>query len=355
MNHAFPTLYENNHYWKIYIRVDNIGNGFIWSQYGKKGGKEIVSPPRQIEYHVKLAPNKMYDRLYRLAETKWKNKKKMGFSETSSKKNKAIIPMRAHNFTKSSHRISYPAYVQVKYDGYRALSHLGKKIIISRQGKPLHHIDHITKEIKLLGTYPNLYLDGELFLLTGIHQLKSLISSGNSSKNTAQIQYYIFDLLDTDQMNLGFKERWENLQKLFKNHNFKYLKLAETYIVNSKKDVQKYLQKFIMQGHEGLVVRNLKGPYKLKSRSMDVQKLIEVKRGIFKIVGYKESVEKQVVWEIECNKSGRTFWAMPMGTRKYRQELLKNAKKYVGKNVQVKYFEMDKDGCVTRNPVAVMK
>ena len=355
MNHIFPTLYENNRYWNIYISVDNLGRGFIWTQYGKKDGKETVSPPRQIEYQKKLSPQKMYDKIYQLAETKWKNKQKLGFSTSSIKKTPTIIPMKTHNFTKSSHRISYPAFVQVKYDGYRALSHLDKKTMISRQGKPLQHIDHIIKEIKLLGTHPNLYLDGELFLSTGIHQLKSLISGSNSSKNTTQIQYYIFDLLDTTQMDMGFKDRWQKLQKLFKNHNFKYLKLAETYIVHSKKEVEKYLHTFLAQGHEGLVVRNLIGPYKLKSRSMNVQKLIEVKRGIFEIVGYKESSRKQVVWEIKCQKSPKTFWAMPMGTQEYRQKLLKDAKKYIGTNVQVKYFGIDSEGCVTRNPVAVMK
>lgn len=359
MNYAFPTLYENNRYWKILISIDKNGKGYIWTQHGKTGGKEIVSPPREIKYKKQPTPQEMYKKIYQLAETKWKNKQKLGFSKTKANilqesTNQHIIPMRTQDFRKQSGKIIYPAYIQVKYDGYRALTNLKKCPMISRQGKSLQNIQHLQKEIQKMGIHPNIYLDGELFLPTGIHQLKSLLSKPQSSKAT-DIKYYVFDMVDKNNMDMTFEERWKRLTDLFKKHKFKYLQLAETHQVKSKKEVEQYLQKFLKEGHEGLVVRNKNGVYKPKSRSMNVQKLIETKRGIFEIVGFKEGAGKQVVWEIKCQKSPRTFWAIPMGTHEYREELLKNAKKYIGEKVQVKYFGIDLEGCVTRNPIVVMK
>ena len=378
---AFPYLYNKTNsgkirYWKINLKVDKNGDGYLWTEYGDEGGKKTINQPKKIIYKIKPTPEKMYQKLYQLAKTKWENKKKLGFQESKKSAQeetiitKTIIPMRTQNFTKASHKITYPAYVQVKYDGYRSLTDLDKNQMISRQGKPLQNVDHILKEIDKLRSYlkkdketQGIYLDGELFLPTGIHQLKSLLSKKNMKNNVGpknkiqDIKYYIFDMIDLNQINLTFQKRWQRLKRLFqKVKDLQHVRLAETYHVKSKEEVKKYLKKFLAQGHEGLVVRNRDGLYRLKARSPNVQKLIEVKRGKFKIVGYKEGAGKQVVWEIQCQKSptSKTFWASPMGTHQYRQQLLKDAKKYIGKDIQVKYFAIDEEGCVTRNPVAVM-
>jgi len=73
----------------------------------------------------------------------------------------------------------------------------------------------------------------------------------------------------------------------------KLYQLAETRVVKSKSEIEKLLPKFLEKGHEGLVVRNKDGIYRHKLRSMNVQKLVQIKRGTFEIVGLKK---------VLCNK-----------------------------------------------------
>lgn len=375
MKYSLPTLYQKDQlgkirYWKIFWKVKkrntNNSDGFLWTEHGILNGKQTTSTPRKIPYKIKITTEQMNKKLRKLAETKWKNKLKVGFVEKQSQLNtnkkipSIINPMRTHDFTKMNHRIQYPAYVQVKYDGYRALTNADKLIMMSRQGNPLQNVTHITKELKTLlkeAKTNGIYLDGELFLPEGIHQLKSLISKANRKPDDVTgVKYYIFDMIDTNNLNMTFENRWKRLKKLFQNKKLKYIFPAETYLVKNKTQVNKYLDKFLKNNHEGLVIRNKHGIYKLGGKSVDVQKLIKTLRGSFEIIDYKEGAGGVVVWKMRCLKDeSRSFWAMPMGTNEYRKGLLKNAKRYVGERVQVKFFEIDKNGCVTRNPVVVMK
>ncbi len=100
----------------------------------------------------------------------------------------------------------------------------------------------------------------------------------------------------------------------------------------------------------------MRGTYKLRAKSIDVLKSKDVKRDTFTITGFKEASGNNrgtVIWEIRCNKDPRkSFWAKPMGSREDRRKMFKRGDEYIGKKVIVKYFEIDKNGCVTKNPVA---
>ena len=342
MTHQFPTLYDHRQrYWKIYISVDKLGRGFIGTEYGGKRPK-----PRQIKYKHPLTPKEMYQKIYQLAETKWINKQRSLVS--------AVSPMLAHDYSKYSHRITFPAYVQVKYDGYRALADLSQGVLLTRRMNTIPNVEHITQELQQIKATTGIYLDGELYLKDGLYQLKTALADrGASAKRPL---YRVFDMFDLNQMEMGFEERWARLTELLKANKYKYryVKLVETYKVKTSSEVEKYLKKFLNLGHEGLVVRNAAGVYKLRGKSMDVQKLVEVKRGLFEIVGYKAAEGNQVVWVLKCQKTADTFCASPMGTHAYRRELLKHAKDYVGQKVTVKYFELDGDGCVIRHPIVEM-
>lgn len=65
--------------------------------------------------------------------------------------------------------------------------------------------------------------------------------------------------------------------------------------------------------------------------------------------------EGTIIWRVECLKNKElTFLTKPMGTREQRREWYRNRKKYIGKYIEVKYFDMDKNtGCVTRFPVGI--
>lgn len=349
--YVFPTLYDHRgRHWIISIRVDKLNRGFIITQYSLTSQQP---KSRQIKYKSPLSSNIMYDKIYKLAETKWKNKQRLGYHTIPNTAPTTIMPMLAHDYTKYGHRITFPAYIQVKYDGYRALTDLSKPALLTRRKNPISHVDHILEELKQLHVddTSSIYLDGELYLDDGLYQLKSALAKG-----TQKPIYYVFDMFDLNKMEMGFDERWKRLKGLLKGGKYRYIKLVETYSVKNAKDIYTYFAKFLKDGHEGLIVRNAGGVYKLRGKSADVQKLVEVKRGQFEITNYKVGEGDQIVWVLKCRGSSKTFSASPMGTHLYRRQLLKNADKYIGKKVTVKYFELkdDKNECIIRNPVVEM-
>jgi hypothetical protein len=94
----------------------------------------------------------------------------------------------------------------------------------------------------------------------------------------------------------------------------------------------------------------------LNKKSYDVLRTKEFKKKEFIIIGAKEASGTQkgaIVWNLKCGK--KSFWAIPIGTIEDRIKsyklFLKNSQNYIGKKAIVKYLEMDKDGCITRNPI----
>jgi DNA ligase-1 len=373
MRYEFPRLYlktDNNQirFWEIKV-VSTNSKASIYTKYGLKGGKIIEPSPQIIDKPVgKKTP---YDRALNLASTKWQNRIQKGYSEkeptikltnTRYNVNKAIMPMKAYSL--SNHNVHFPAYVQPKLDGYRALLHKDKTgyHFLSNTQRPYPHLEHLKKEltkIKELNN-PNIYLDGELYLEEDhVNILRGILSSqeldGEKKERVKNIKYYVFDMFDLNNLEMTYEERYKILAKIFKN-KFTNIKLTPTTIVRNDKDIEKAFTKYVGQGYEGIIVRNKRGKYKLRGKSVDVLKSKNIQKNSFVIVGYKQAKGNNkgtVIWEIRCNNNPKkSFWAKPMGTRNERKMMFKEADKYIGKKVMVKYFEIDKEGCVTKNPVA---
>ena len=72
----------------------------------------------------------------------------------------------------------------------------------------------------------------------------------------------------------------------------------------------------------------------------------------FKIIGFTEGkgVEKGcIIWTC-ITKDGKEFSTRPKGTHKFRKELFKNGKEYIGKKLTVVFQEYSADG-IPRFPV----
>ncbi len=379
MRFVFPTLYlltDSNQvrFWDIWvIKNSQSASTSIYTKSGLQSGKIIQPYPKIITRSI--GKKDTYARALQLATTMWNNHLKKGFKvivpkqsqkssvSTVASNNKAIIPMKAYSLT--NHIVIYPAYVQPKIDGYRALLHKeGQRYeFISNTGKYYQHLEHLKKElnkIKML-SQKSIYLDGELYIEDGhVNILRSILSTieltSEKRKIAEQIKFYVFDMFDLKKMDLTYEKRYKILQKIFKT-KFKYLVLVPTTVIKNEKQLNDSFKKYVGEGYEGIIIRNMRGLYKLRGKSVDVLKSKDVKKDIFTIVGYKESKGNNrgtVIWEIRCNKDSRkSFWAKPMGSREDRKKMFKNADKYIGKKVMVKYFEIDKNGCITKNPIAM--
>ena len=106
---------------------------------------------------------------------------------------------------------------------------------------------------------------------------------------------------------------------------------------------------------EGTILRNIHGPYEIKKRSKHLQKYKDFQDDEFKIIDFTEGIgiDKGCVIWVCITKDGKDFRVVPNGTHKFRKEMFKNGKNYIGKQLTVKFFGYTKDGiprlarCVT--------
>ena len=373
MKYEFPELFlltnkNKIRFWKIWVSSDN-KIAKIHTKYGMKDGAVIQPSPQIIDKSI--GNSTTFLRAKKLAATKWNNRIQKGYNQQEPKVKPSykrydikqpIMPMKAYSIDNKN--IEFPAFIQPKLDGYRALLHKNgnKYEFLSNTQRPYNHLEHLSEDldkIKLLNN-KDIYLDGELYLEDEhVNTLRSILSSieltGEKSKITKKIKFYVFDMFDLKNMNMSYVDRYKVLQELFKI-KFKNITLTPTSIIKNNNELDKYFEKYVKEGYEGIIVRNMRGLYKLRGKSIDVLKSKDVKKNKFIIVGYKEAKGNNkgtVVWEIRCNNDPRkSFWTKPMGSREERKMMFQKAESYIGKEVMVKYFEANKNGCVTKNPVA---
>ena len=151
---TFPPLYKINATNKLYewtIEIKKNGSFYdIVTTNGEKDGKKVIHSKTVEEGKAKRS---VLEQAISESQSKWKNKheKELYSEDVNTKKSIIVRPMLANKFSfdlydskKSSRsfKISFPAYIQRKYDGIRCISYLnddGEVIIESRSGVPFQN------------------------------------------------------------------------------------------------------------------------------------------------------------------------------------------------------------------------
>jgi len=348
-------------YYLIYVKENKdfseiiIENGIVGEGISKKNHKRVID-----------IKGKHKERAIKRAKTIWLNKKREGFTENIEEvkmRSEILLPMRSSDI--NIEKIKIPACIQNKLDGVRAMSHYNKELkrieYISRKGKELKNLNHIDK---IVGNYlkknPNIWLDGELYTnKLSFNEIKGLLQRKEYTKEIEKIEYKIFDIYNPEKPDLTYKERYEiieGIKEIKEKDKVKCKKLT------SIKEIEKYFNKSIEEGHEGIIIRNYRGKYTPNKKNYDIFKKKEFKIGEFKIKGYKEGTgdsKGTIIFELKCKNINKTFWAVVKlskeKSRELYKEVKKNEKKYIGKKIKVKYYKIDTiTGCVTRNPIVIV-
>lgn len=329
-------------------RVWRIWNerSIMYTEYGILGGKMITSS-RQIEGKNKGKSNETSaeEQAAKEVKSRWLKKIDEGYKpmKKSSKQDDTIyLPMLAQPYDKK--KVKFPCFVQPKLDGIRALYYRGA--LWSRKGKMFTTLDHIVSDLKDI----DVVLDGELYSDKGSFQEICSWVKKKSSK-TSLIKYIVYDLIsDSD-----YSVRYQQLMEIISSLGFSRVLLHTTEICHNDSEVKSYLVKYTSSGFEGVMIRNFKGGYAMKSRSKNLQKLKQFIDKEFEITGYTEGVgaEKGCIIFICKTDSGKEFNVRPTGTRQDRTRMFKSGKKYIGKLLTVKYQELTDDG-IPRFPVGII-
>jgi ATP-dependent DNA ligase len=256
--------------------------------------------------------------------------------------NNRIKPMLAEKFDSVKNR-NFPYYIQPKFNGVRCLSHKEDDniVLISREGEE-YHLEHIKRELKkLFLMFPTYVFDGELYSHdVKLQDIASLVKS--PSDRSIQICYYIYDIAIPNSKQWS---RFSILEDLKQIEDFKYIKFANTYIVSNLQEISDYDFINIKDGFEGSIVREYQGLYEFSFRSSNLLKVKTTQSEDFTITGVNKkdnSNDEDFVWVCKTNRN-KSFEVRPHGTIAERLFWFKNSHLYIGKKLQLEFFEYTKD------------
>jgi|TARA_B100001094_G_scaffold295835_1_gene317494 DNA ligase-1 len=295
------------------------------------------------------------------ANSKLKKKRDEAYFDTveQAKTQVKLLPMLAHPFTKRKHNITYPAVVQRKFDGVRCLARInndGTVTLLSRKGKEFPHLKHIRTEVLNYNKNKNIVLDGELYSDTITFQelvglVRRVTLKEGNSEQMLQVSLRVYDCIDVEKEQ-DFSERYKVITDI--TNGAKYLSLVENVSVKEESEIHAAQARFVEEGYEGAMVRNLTGAYAIGKRSANLQKVKTFLDNEYEIVGFTQGTGDEtgcVIWVCKT-KDGQEFRVRPRGTREERQEYFQNGKDYIGKMLTVRYQELTDEG-IPRFPVGI--
>lgn len=385
---VYAPLFKINTNSKIYKWVLEIvpeGEGFkIVTRNGEEGGKMIEHTTLITKGKASRTP---LEQATLEANSKFKNKKEkelyvedMGSltkeldvaKKSGGKKAVSaakVRPMLAQEFTfakydkaaapSRSFKINFPAFVQKKYDGIRCLAYMrdGKVLLESRTGEKFEKFDLLRGQLattffskmspEQLETF---YFDGELYTndipfneISGLVRMTTKHAKPADQERADKIHYYVYDCIDLSNLEMTYKDRNQHLTSTFKTNKSPMLHLVETDIAESTKDVKEKHDQYVAEGYEGIMVRDMMGPYEVDKRSKYLQKYKEFCEDEFKIVGFHEENGGLVIWDVLL-PNGKTCAAAPNASDAQRKDLFKNGNAYIGKMLTIYHFGYDADG-----------
>jgi len=363
---ALPTLYCKSKTGKTQVwKIETI-DAKIRVSYGYEGGAVTVNE-KVIEKGKNLGKKNATTAAEQAAleaKSTWDKKKTGGYAESlddahvpgvadaaAVAAHVAILPMLAHDFHKRGKDIKFPCYVQPKLDGVRCIFRNG--VLTSRQGKVFPNMEHIVNDLKDV----ELVLDGELYSDTlNFQQFVGLVrkKKHNDAEKVLlrQVKYWVYDCVN----DTPFEERHATLREKFVNHvhlyPFVYRLITEE--CKTKAELKGFHDRFAAEGKEGLIIRNKTGLYQLAARSKDLQKYKEFEDAEYEVVGFGDGEGQEkglVIWNCKTKK-GQTFHVRPRGTHEDRAKIFKEAGKYVGQMLTVRFQELTDEG-IPRFPVGI--
>lgn len=348
--HEFQPLYARSSkgkvkYWHISVQIYE-GDPAMIIEHGYLDGKKQtdIKSIRSGKNLGKANATTAWDQAVSQAKSKWVSQKDKNYVESIDDIDNVapnILPMCAQPYADRKHYITFPCFVQPKMNGVRCLTRKEEEIIYSsRGGKPVPTLVHLNEYVN---NFMSKILDGEVY----IHgeDFQTIVSLFKKIQDmTKELQYWIYDIADTKMI---FEERnkWI-IENIPQNHPF--LKIVPTYKITKPNEVKLYHDKFVQEGFEGVIVRNINGLYQFDHRSNDLQKYKEFFDSEFIIVGGHEKEDGRergcVIFEVALDdNSGRVFNVRPRGTVARRRKWLTEIKSLIGKQLTVRWQERSQD------------
>ena len=268
--------------------------------------------------------------------------------DTSSQK---VLPMLAHNWNMYTNK-KWPVYVQPKLDGVRCLMYWdGHQVVMyTRTRKEYPHNpsnDAVREAVRpLLLKNKGMYLDGELYNHTlRLQDISHLTRSG--AGGSEEVDYWIYDIIIPS---LVFSERTRMLRRMYITGCGSRIHFTPTHLVTDLTELNDYYNKFLNDGYEGMMVREVDGTYGIGTRSRNLLKRKEVFTNEFEVVGFTQGTGRDVgavIWKC-CTTEGLSFNVVQNGTYEERYKMFKECEenftdKYANRLITVEYRGLSED------------
>lgn len=184
--------------------------------------------------------------------------------------------------------------IEPKLDGVRCISVIkdGVCSLFTRNGKQLFNFPHIEQHLLMLfSSTPQVVLDGEL-ISNDFQTLMTTLYAKNNP-NTSNVSLHLFDAIPYPDFfsgvsNIPYFSRRRILDPLISSHPVYITNYFSIYTPN---DVDSYYERFVNDGYEGAIVKNLDSPYRCK-RTNDWLKIKPVKDFTLKLIDIVEGTGK---------------------------------------------------------------
>ena len=261
--------------------------------------------------------------------------------------------------------IAYPVLCSPKLDGIRCIVQGGR--VLSRKFKdiPNHHIRKTLLDA-FLG-WEDFSFDGELMVGQTFQACTSGIMSRSGNPNFV---FHVFDCVDGKQPLVGFKARLETAAKAVFDIGDRHVRVVPHQLANTEEELLDLEQRYLAEGHEGLMVRSINGPYKHGRSTAKQGWLLKVKRFVdaeAEVIGFVELLHNANELKTDelgyAKRSSAKDGKVPMGTlgkflvrdlrdgtefrigtgrgltQALRQEIWDHQDQYLGKIVKFRYQE----------------
>jgi len=259
-------------------------------------------------------------------------------------------PMLACSKIPALEDIKYPVYASPKLDGIRCLiGKDGKAYSRNLKLVPNKHIQQTLQNLNL----PE--LDGELMVKGDFNSVQSAVMSQEGKPN------FYYNIFDTCATSVPFKLRNEFVKTYCNQVSNIKLHALPHIIINNAEMLFEYWETCLAKGYEGVIVRDIYGPYKQGRSTMREGYMLKLKKFFddeATIVSYEELMRNNdtstkqlanlygadmlgslvVTWKGKEFKIGSGF------DQATRVELWHNPEALIGKQVTFKYQEVSKYG-----------
>jgi DNA ligase-1 len=237
--------------------------------------------------------------------------------------------------------------VQPKLDGNRCMIKIenNNAVMYTRKGDIMSvQLPRIINDVLTvsilgfgLGRDKSVILDGELYSdQISFNTLNGLIKRVKATPEEVEkrkfIKFHLYDVM----LNVGYEDRYEFIKK-FESDNIVIIPSYK--IVATDNNIKKYLEKFLSDSFEGLMIRQLNIPYENK-RTWQLCKCKVFEDEEFKLIGFDEDVRGNFVGSFVLqDDAGNIFRAGASGQSvDERTEMWNNKNKYIGKMATIEYF-----------------